>query len=182
MSDTVREAVEKCPTCSGDIKFIEEKGRFNAGCFDCGYEGPDRATKDEAILAHNEVCKLMPMIQPLSTVTVAMMMVDMKISHLKDTPSDRVREAVACEIVTQIGGMSHWQMDHAESVAEAKKIVVDILNQAHLKDTESVGDGRMLRALEELGNPFLELTSKLAEHPEGYDRPCLCELCRSYGD
>lgn len=26
------------------------------------------------------------------------------------------------------------------------------------------------------------LTSTLDEHPEGWDHPCMCALCRSYGD
>jgi hypothetical protein len=29
---------------------------------------------------------------------------------------------------------------------------------------------------------LLEMTSQLDEHPEGYEGPCLCELCCSYGD
>jgi hypothetical protein len=29
---------------------------------------------------------------------------------------------------------------------------------------------------------LLELTEKLDKHPEGYDGPCLCRLCRSYND
>jgi hypothetical protein len=29
---------------------------------------------------------------------------------------------------------------------------------------------------------FIELTIKIDEHPDGYDGPCLCALCRSYAD
>jgi hypothetical protein len=29
---------------------------------------------------------------------------------------------------------------------------------------------------------FIELTIKIDEHPDGYDGPCLCALCRSYGE
>lgn len=45
------------------------------------------------------------------------------------------------------------------------------------------GDSDMIVALSEFefGKPYLELTTKLKEHPEKYDRPCLCELCRSCG-
>jgi hypothetical protein len=28
---------------------------------------------------------------------------------------------------------------------------------------------------------LLEMTRLLDEHPEGYEGPCLCNLCRSYG-
>ncbi len=30
-------------------------------------------------------------------------------------------------------------------------------------------------------NMLIEMTRKLDEHPEGYDGPCLCKLCMSYG-
>ena len=29
---------------------------------------------------------------------------------------------------------------------------------------------------------FLDMTRRLQEHPEGYDGPCECETCQSYGD
>lgn len=29
---------------------------------------------------------------------------------------------------------------------------------------------------------LLEMTEMLDEHPEGYDGPCSCKLCQSYGD
>lgn len=29
---------------------------------------------------------------------------------------------------------------------------------------------------------LLRLTEKLDEHPDGWDHPCMCATCRSYGD
>ncbi len=29
---------------------------------------------------------------------------------------------------------------------------------------------------------LLDMTKLLDEHPEGYDGPCMCKLCLSYGD
>ncbi len=37
------------------------------------------------------------------------------------------------------------------------------------------------RGLEEENAGLLKLTELLDEHPEGYDGPCLCKLCMSYG-
>lgn len=31
-------------------------------------------------------------------------------------------------------------------------------------------------------NDLLELSRLIKEHPEGYDGPCLCQMCCSYGD
>jgi len=51
------------------------------------------------------------------------------------------------------------------------------------KLAEVRGDSEMVKALLEAdNNGFFDLTAKLDEHPEGYDRPCLCKLCQSYGD
>lgn len=33
----------------------------------------------------------------------------------------------------------------------------------------------------ELAQHLEDLTSKMDEHPEGYDGPCWCRLCQSYG-
>lgn len=33
----------------------------------------------------------------------------------------------------------------------------------------------------ELAQCIEDLTSKMEEHPEGYDGPCWCRLCKSYG-
>lgn len=46
---------------------------------------------------------------------------------------------------------------------------------------ERDGATQMLDRLQDLDG-FIELTKKLDEHPEGYDGPCLCALCRSYAD
>lgn len=29
---------------------------------------------------------------------------------------------------------------------------------------------------------LMQVTEPLDEHPEGWDHPCMCALCRSYGD
>jgi len=31
-------------------------------------------------------------------------------------------------------------------------------------------------------NKWLDLTRNMDEHPEGWDTPCECKLCQSYGD
>ena len=40
---------------------------------------------------------------------------------------------------------------------------------------------KLLRDLRK-GNIGLALTTQWDEHPKGYDGPCDCKLCRSYGD
>lgn len=42
-----------------------------------------------------------------------------------------------------------------------------------------VADSQMLDRLQALDG-FIELTEKLDEHPDNYDGPCMCALCRSY--
>lgn len=45
-----------------------------------------------------------------------------------------------------------------------------------------IGDlnGR-IKEFESENKKLLELSENLDEHPEGYDGPCLCKLCKSYG-
>jgi len=38
------------------------------------------------------------------------------------------------------------------------------------------------RGLSKRGRELLDKTAKEDEHPENYDGPCECYLCRSYGD
>ena len=37
------------------------------------------------------------------------------------------------------------------------------------------------KELEVENKQLLELSENLNEHPEGYNGPCLCQLCKSYG-
>jgi hypothetical protein len=46
--------------------------------------------------------------------------------------------------------------------------------------TPSVDD--LVAAYAESEEAVLKLTRKLKEHPEGWDGPCLCYTCLSYGD
>lgn len=66
----------------------------------------------------------------------------------------------------------------ADGEAKQKRI-----EELEAKVKELKGDSDMIvLLLEEYGKPFMELTAKLEEHPEDYDRPCVCKLCRSDGD
>ena len=38
-----------------------------------------------------------------------------------------------------------------------------------------------IKELEAENKQLLELSENLNEHPEGYNGPCLCQLCKSYG-
>ena len=38
-----------------------------------------------------------------------------------------------------------------------------------------------IKELEVENKQLLELSENLNEHPEGYNGPCLCQLCKSYG-
>ena len=38
-----------------------------------------------------------------------------------------------------------------------------------------------IKELKAENKQLLELSENLNEHPEGYNGPCLCQLCKSYG-
>ena len=40
---------------------------------------------------------------------------------------------------------------------------------------------KRIKELEAENKQLLELSENLNEHPEGYNGPCLCQLCKSYG-
>lgn len=40
---------------------------------------------------------------------------------------------------------------------------------------------KRIEELEAENKQLLELSENLNEHPEGYNGPCLCQLCKSYG-
>jgi len=66
------------------------------------------------------------------------------------------------------------------------KLVRDEIDRDIIKDLRlAVVDWDKLRTLRP-DNPeysvLLDLTKKVAVHPEGYDGPCLCGECQSYGE
>ena len=61
--------------------------------------------------------------------------------------------------------------------------VEDEVAQLEAENESLKGDSEMLQAMLEADyQAFLDLTEKVDEHIEGYERACLCAVCRSYGD
>lgn len=59
-----------------------------------------------------------------------------------------------------------------EALEEAMKNLSEQVN-AMRGELEACNSERLL---------LLDMTRELEEHPEGYEGPCLCRLCVSYGD
>ena len=58
---------------------------------------------------------------------------------------------------------------------EILEITLDKLDEIIEQQTERI------KELEAENKQLLELSENLNEHPEGYNGPCLCQLCKSYG-
>lgn len=68
---------------------------------------------------------------------------------------------------------------------EAAEVIAEALECAKAMDEQAVALGKAPN-IAALGEPFtklyLALTEGMDEHPEGFDWPCQCNLCLSYGD
>lgn len=88
----------------------------------------------------------------------------------------KVRRALACRYVFEEPG--HVVSTRQEDAQE----VCDALGTALGRVEAAEPYKAMMEALAEIdhGKPLMALTERLVEHPEGYEGPCLCALCRSY--
>ena len=102
---------------------------------------------------------------------------------------DDQRIAEIRALMGDIGGVR--QIGHADysdkMMFEVVRGFTDLLAEVErLRGTLATvrGDSNMLQALMEAhgDHHILQLTEALEEHPDGYDGPCQCETCRSYGD
>lgn len=53
--------------------------------------------------------------------------------------------------------------------------------QEVIRLVEELNESQRIKELEADNRDLLELSENLDEHPEGYEGPCLCMLCKSYG-
>jgi FtsZ-binding cell division protein ZapB len=93
--------------------------------------------------------------------------------HLSDNKLGRLYKKVkqACDLIEKLEGeKDNLKYEVNQWVLEVKQLQSD-LAAAKSKIAE----------LQKTNDDFLKMTSSLDEHPEGYEGPCLCRLCMSYG-
>jgi len=108
-----------------------------------------------------------------------MVMDDQRIAEIRARLGGRVKMLNYAEMSR---ALSAEERSYKLFLIDAEDLLAEVERLRGTLDTVR-GDSNMLQALMEAhGDHILQLTEALEEHPDGYDGPCQCETCRSYGD
>ena len=77
--------------------------------------------------------------------------------------------------------IADWYGGGTEGNRSDLDIIIDVVSDLQKDRAELLTQAERITKLEADNKQLLELSENLDEHPEDYDGPCLCQLCKSYG-